>query len=81
MSLRKKWKNFLIANNLKILSNNSRRITHIMKSNNDMINSVMYEVNEFEEKKKHRRKKLCISIGVFVSLLICFGFIITKAIV
>lgn len=52
-----------------------------MKSNNDMINSVMYEVNEFEEKKKHRRKKLCISFGVFVSLLICFGFIITKAIV
>lgn len=40
-----------------------------MKSNNDMINSVMYEVNEFEEKKKHRRKKLRISIGVFVSLL------------
>lgn len=46
-----------------------------MKSNNDMINSVMYEVNVFEEKKKHSRKILCISIGVFVSLLICFGIV------
>lgn len=52
-----------------------------MKSNNDMINSVMYEVNEFEEKKKHNRKVFLISVVAFVSLLICFGFIITKAIV
>ena len=49
-----------------------------MKSNNDMINSVMYEVNEFQEKKKHRRKKLCIGIGVFVSLLICFVVVAAK---
>lgn len=50
-----------------------------MKSNNDMINSVMYEVNAFEEKKKHGRKKLCISIGVFESLLICFGIVAVNA--
>lgn len=33
-----------------------------MKSNNDMINSVMYEVNEFEEKKKHRRKNYALAL-------------------
>ena len=41
-----------------------------MKSNNEMINSVMYEVNAFEEKKKLDRKILYASIGVGIILLI-----------
>lgn len=78
MSLRKRWKNFLIANEFKIPSNNSRRIAIFMKSNNEMINSVMYEVNAFEEKRKHNRNVFFISICAFVSLLICFVVVAAK---